>query len=92
MAQSSKRCCVYCGSNKSLTTNHVGPLSRWREVGVRQRVLDNPSNRVDACWHCNQEKGAMLPQEWFDLHPEYKQCFIKKAKYLSDTVKALAGV
>jgi 5-methylcytosine-specific restriction endonuclease McrA len=92
MAKLNKRRCVYCGSDKALTTDHVVPLSRWREVGVRRRVLDNQSNRVVACRPCNAEKGAMLPQEWFALYPHYRERFIRKAKYLSDTVKAIAGV
>lgn len=87
-----KQKCVYCGSEEALTTDHVVPISRWREVGVKRRVLDNPSNRVTACRQCNAEKGSMLPAEWFALHPEYKQRFIRRAKYLSDTVKRIAGV
>jgi hypothetical protein len=30
-------------------------------------VLDNKSNKVLACLHCNAEKGSMSPQEWFAL-------------------------
>jgi len=92
MAQVNQERCVYCGSAENLTTDHVVPISRWREVGVKRRVLDNASNRVRACRACNQEKGAMLPQKWLALHPEYKQRFIKQARYLSDTVKAIAGI
>ncbi|MCB0192863.1 MAG: HNH endonuclease [Anaerolineae bacterium] len=92
MARSNQRRCVYCGSHDSPTIDHVVPLSRWREVGVRRRVLDNASNRVVACLQCNQEKGAMLPQEWFDLHPEYRERFVKKAKYISNLVKEIAGL
>ena len=62
-----KTACVYCGSDKDLTVEHVVPISRWREFGVRRRVLDNDSNRVHACLKCNAEKGAMLPREWFHL-------------------------
>ena len=92
MAKPGERRCVYCGSNKFLTTDHVVPLSRWREVGVRRRILDNQSNRVVACQPCNAAKGAMLPKDWFALHPEYKQRFIQKARYLSNRVKKIAGV
>ncbi len=92
MTQSNERRCVYCGSAEVLTTDHVVPISRWREVGVSRRVLDNSSNQVVGCRSCNEAKGALLPQEWFALHPEYKQRFIKKARYLSDTVKGLAGL
>lgn len=92
MTKSTNRRCVYCGSDKSPTIDHVVPISRWREVGVRRRVLDNASNRVVACRKCNQEKGAMLPQEWFAQHPEYKRRFMKEAKYLSDAVKRIVGL
>ncbi len=84
--------CAYCGSDKDLTIEHVVPISRWRELGLRRRVLDNDSNRVHACLRCNAEKGAMLPQEWFHLHPEYRQRFVHEARYISDTVKRIAGL
>lgn len=75
-----------------MTIDHVVPISRWREFGVKRRVLDNKSNRVIACVRCNAEKGAMSPREWFDLHPEYKERFMREARYLSDTVKKIAGI
>ena len=91
-SRKNKGACVYCGSDQTLTTDHVIPISRWRELRIKRRVLDNPSNKVIACRPCNAEKGRMLPQEWFELHPEYKQRFIREARYLSDTVKRLAGI
>ena len=93
LARSSKRkqTCVYCGGEGPLTIDHVVPISRWRDFGVRRKVLDNKSNRVLACAKCNAEKGSMSPKEWFDLHPDYKGRFIKEAKYLSDTVKKIVG-
>ena len=75
-----------------MTIDHVVPISRWREFGVKRRVLDNKSNRVIACVRCNAEKGAMSPREWFDLHPEYKERFMREARYLSDTVRKIAGI
>lgn len=87
-----KRACVYCGSEESLTVEHVVPISRWREYGVKRRVLDNQSNRVVACVRCNGEKGDMNPRAWFELHPEFKARFVREAKYLSDTVKRIAGL
>lgn len=83
------RKCVYCGSDGPLTIDHVVPLSRWREFGVRRRILDNKSNQVLACERCNREKAALTPREWFDLHPEYRERFLREAKYLSDTVRRL---
>ena len=57
------------------------PLSRWREAGIKRRVL--------ACQKCNAEKANKLPDEWFALHPEYKARFLREAKYLSETVRRL---
>lgn len=91
-SRKSKAACVYCGSSQELTVEHVVPLSRWREVGVHRRILDNESNRVPACLKCNAEKGAMLPQEWFQLHPEYRSRFVQEARYISNIVKQIAGV
>lgn len=87
-----KRKCVYCGGEGSLTIDHVVPLSRWRDFGVKRRVLDNKSNRVEACEKCNAKKGDMSPREWFNLHPEYKEHFIREARYISDIVKRIAGL
>lgn len=86
------RACVYCGSTERLTIDHVVPISRWREFGVRRRVLDNNSNRVVACLRCNMEKAAMSPREWFEKHPEYRERFRREARYLSNTVKRIAGL
>lgn len=84
--------CVYCGSTTKLTVDHVVPISRWREFGIRRRVLDNKSNRVLACLRGNAEKGNLSPREWFALHPEYRERFRGQAKYLSDTIKGIAGI
>lgn len=86
--------CAYCGDGEDLTVDHVVPISRWREVGMKRRVLDNPSNRVTACRKCNLEKGNMLPGRWLKRHPEYKNHFLSEARFLSDAVKAIiaAGV
>ena len=92
-ARGRNKACVYCGSEEGpFTVEHVVPISRWREFGVKRRVLDNQSNRVMACARCNAEKGAMSPREWFDLYPEYEERFAREAKYLSDTVKRIAGL
>lgn len=84
--------CVYCGSTEALTVDHVVPIGHWRKYGIKRSVLDNPSNRVRACLKCNREKGGMSPREWFALHPAYEKRFRREAKYLSDAVKALAGL
>ena len=87
-----RRRCVYCGSQGPLTVEHVVPLSRWRDFGIKRRVLDNKSNRVLACARCNAEKGNMSPQKWFEMHPEYRERFRREARYVSDTVKRIAGL
>ncbi|MBF2097547.1 MAG: HNH endonuclease [Gloeomargaritaceae cyanobacterium C42_A2020_066] len=92
MGKPKKQVCVYCGSTEELTTDHVAPLSRWRDFCIRRRILDNPSNRVLACRKCNSEKGNMTPAEWFKLHPEYSKRFTQEARYLSDRVKELTGL
>jgi|GEM_PF-1089315 len=92
MAKPRARSCAYCGSTESLTVDHVVPLSRWREFGVRRRVLDNDSNRVVCCRRCNGEKGCMAPREWLQLHPDYKRRLIAGARYLSDAVREIAGL
>ena len=84
--------CVYCGSTSDLTVDHVVPLSRWREFGLKRRVLDNKSNQVLACRSCNAEKGNLSPSEWFALHPEFRERFRRQAKYLSNAVKQIAGL
>ncbi len=92
MAKRGTQRCVYCGSEGPLTVDHVVPIGFWRQYGVRRRVLDNKSNRVLACARCNREKGGMSPREWFARHPEYKKRFRYEARYLSDTVKEIAGL
>lgn len=84
--------CIYCGRTGSLSIDHVVPLSRWKEFGVRRRVLDNDSNRVLACLKCNGQKGMMSPREWFELHPDYKKRFMAQARYLSDEIRRIVGI
>lgn len=87
-----KAACVYCGSPGPLTVEHVVPIAYWQKYGVKRRVLDNKSNRVLACLRCNHEKGGMDPRQWFELHPEYRQRFLREARYVSDLVKRIAGL
>jgi 5-methylcytosine-specific restriction endonuclease McrA len=87
-----KQACVYCGSEGPLTVEHVVPISRWREYRIKRRVLDNESNRVTACIKCNSQKGNLSPKEWFEKYPEYKERFMREAKYVSNAVKRIAGL
>jgi 5-methylcytosine-specific restriction endonuclease McrA len=51
--------CVYCGSYKNLTIDHVIPQSRGG-----QHTFEN---LVCACANCNYEKGDRTPQQWGKL-------------------------
>jgi len=48
--------CQYCGSRKSLTIDHIIPVSRGGE--------NTWTNLVTCCWKCNNEKGNQTPEEW----------------------------
>lgn len=86
------KACVYCGSILKPTIDHVIPRSKWRDYNIRRRILDNESNKVVACFTCNQSKGSMPPDQWFGLHPEYKNRLITNVKYLSNSVKEATGI
>ena len=92
MAKSKKKICAYCGSSVNPTIDHIIPRSKWRVYNIRRRILDNESNKVIACVSCNQKKGSMSPKMWFDLHPEYRDRFVKEAKYLSNKVREISGL
>ena len=47
--------CVYCGSTRQLTVDHILPKSRGGE--------NTYSNLVSACNSCNTKKGDRTPQE-----------------------------
>lgn len=47
--------CVYCGSKKNLTLDHVIPKSRGG--------LNNWENLVTSCFKCNLKKGNRTPEE-----------------------------
>ncbi|UBM57285.1 HNH endonuclease [Marinilongibacter aquaticus] len=47
--------CVYCGTNRNLTLDHVIPKSRGGKT--------NWDNLVSACKHCNGRKGDYTPEE-----------------------------
>jgi hypothetical protein len=59
------RVCVYCGSTRGLSTDHIVPISR---AGVDPRVvalLDSSDNCVCACKGCNSSKGDRDAFEWY---------------------------
>jgi len=47
--------CVYCGSNKNLTLDHVIPKSRGGG--------NEWTNLVTSCFKCNLKKGSKTPEE-----------------------------
>jgi 5-methylcytosine-specific restriction endonuclease McrA len=47
--------CVYCGSKKSLTIDHVIPRSKGG--------LNTWTNMVTSCFSCNVKKGDRTPEE-----------------------------
>lgn len=51
--------CVYCGSTKNLTIDHVRPQCRGGETSA--------DNCVTACLTCNQTKGSLSLDEFFQL-------------------------
>lgn len=48
--------CVYCGSVKNLTLDHIVPLAKGG--------ADIQENMVTACRHCNASKGAKVLVVW----------------------------
>lgn len=49
-------CCAYCGRRRTLTMDHLVPLTRGGH-----HVFENI---VPACQSCNSSKGKKLPAEW----------------------------
>lgn len=47
--------CLYCGSNKNLTLDHLMPKSRGGDASW--------TNLVTACMRCNTKKGDRTPEE-----------------------------
>ena len=84
--------CVYCNSPDADTIDHVIAHSKWALFGKKRVIAYCNSNLVPCCDKCNNEKGDMLPSEWFKKHPEYKKTFKHNAKFLSNNVKAACEI
>jgi hypothetical protein len=57
--------CVYCGSKKDISMDHIIPISR---AGVDPRILgllNSVDNCVCACKKCNLSKGDKDVFEWY---------------------------
>lgn len=90
--------CVYCGL-VAMTEDHVIPISASKWIRIKgysssrtRSILDNDSNKVSCCIICNREKSNLMPDEWFNIHPEYIERFKSNARHLSDLVKQLCGI
>jgi 5-methylcytosine-specific restriction endonuclease McrA len=58
MGDPQARGCAYCG-NRAQAWDHVMPHSRGGK--------DEPSNLAPACASCNSSKGALTPEEWWQV-------------------------
>lgn len=57
--------CIYCGSKKDISMDHIVPISR---AGVDPRVLsllNSVDNCICACKACNSSKGDKDVFEWY---------------------------
>jgi rubrerythrin len=66
--------CIYCGSEKDLTLDHILPRSR--------NGPDSPDNAVWVCKSCNSSKGDKRLYEWFGIERRYEVPRIAEGKYL----------
>lgn len=66
--------CIYCGSKRDLTLDHVLPRSRGGP--------DSPDNAVWVCKSCNSSKGDRRLYEWYGLERRYELPRIAEGKYL----------
>lgn len=57
------QCCVYCGTTKNLTIDHLLPTKKGGE--------DIPENYVWACSSCNSSKGARDVITWLQSKGRY---------------------
>lgn len=66
--------CIYCGSKRDLTLDHVLPRCR--------NGPDSPDNAVWVCQSCNSSKGDKRLYEWFGLERRNEVPRIAEGKYL----------
>ena len=69
-----KDVCIYCGSKRDLTLEHILPRSRGGP--------DITDNAVWVCRKCNSSKGSKRLYEWYGLKNRYKVPRIAEGKYL----------
>lgn len=61
--------CRYCGSNESLTLDHIKPRCRGGQYTA--------SNLVTACRSCNQDKASHEVWTWFRSQPFFNPHFLR---------------
>ena len=66
--------CIYCGSKKNLSTDHLFPKSFGGP--------DTPNNVIKACKNCNSSKGSKKLYGWIGLKNKDSIPRIAEGKYL----------
>jgi len=69
-----KNVCIYCGSTKALTLEHILPLSRGGP--------NTTDNAIFVCKKCNSSKGSKRLYEWFGYAKRDEIPNIAEGKYL----------
>lgn len=68
--------CIYCGSVRELTVDHLIPRSRGGP--------ESGDNAVTACRACNSSRGDKGIYEWFELNRKDEVPRIVEGKYLKE--------
>jgi hypothetical protein len=68
--------CIYCGSKKDLSVDHLIPRARGGP--------ESGDNAVTACKSCNSSRGDKGIYEWFELDGRNKVPRIVEGKYLKE--------
>lgn len=68
--------CIYCGSTKDLSVDHLIPRSRGGP--------ESGDNAVTACKACNSSRGDKGIYEWFELDRRNEVPRIVEGKYLKE--------
>jgi hypothetical protein len=68
--------CIYCGSTKDLSVDHLIPRARGGP--------ESGDNAVTACKACNSSRGDKGIYEWFELSGRNEVPRIVEGKYLKE--------